>query len=156
MRGMSGVEMLVELRRRGLSIPVIILTAHADTPTTVLAMKNGAFTTLDKPCRDSELWETIRSALHEDERLGEEDRRRQALRQRFDALTQPERDVLKFLAAGEPNKQVAHLLAISLRTVESRKQTVFQKLDIDSIAELVKLVMLVEPDMLPPNDDGGE
>src|SRR5262245_9348383 len=60
MLGMTGLELLVELRHRGITMPVIILTAHADTPTTVQAMKSGAFTTLDKPCRDSVLWDTIR------------------------------------------------------------------------------------------------
>jgi two-component system response regulator FixJ len=154
MLGMSGLEMLVELRRRGLTIPVIILTAHADTPTTVQAMKNGAFTTLDKPCRESELWDTIRNALQADIKRSEEDRRRQEIRQRLDSLTGQEHDVLQHLLAGDPNKLIAHRLDVGLRTVESRKQSLFQKLGVESIAELVKLVMLVDPSLLPPQSDG--
>jgi len=150
MLGMSGLEMLIELRRRGLTIPVIILTAHADTPTTVQAMKHGAFTTLDKPCRDSELWDAIRAALQEDAKRNDDDRRRQEIRDRFDSLTPLERDVLAQLLAGEPNKAIAHRLGVSLRTVEARKKKMYEKLQVDSIAELVQLVMLAQPDWLPP------
>ena len=149
MLGMSGNELLLELRRRGLTIPVIILTAHADTPTTVLAMKNGAFTTLDKPCRNSELWDTVRAALHEDEKRSEDDKRRLEARARLGHLNQQECDVLKHLLAGDPHKTIAHRLGIGLRTVEARRQTLFRKIKVDSIAELVKLVMLAEPDWLP-------
>ena len=155
MLGMSGLELLRELRRRGLSVPVIILTAHADTPTTVQAMKSGAFTTLDKPCRDSELWDTIRAALHDDIHRGEEDRRRQQVQERLDSLTPAEREVLKHLVAGDPNKMIAHRLDVGLRTVEARRQSLFQKMEVDSIAELVKQVMLVDPTLTPlPTSDG--
>jgi two-component system response regulator FixJ len=155
MLGMTGLEMLVELQHRGITMPVIILTAHADTPTTVQAMKNGAFTTLDKPCRDSELWETIRKALHEDLKRSEDDRRRQELREKLDSLTPPEHEVLKHLLAGDPHKAIAHRLDVGLRTVESRRQSLFQKLEVNSIAELVKLVMLVDPDLLPEKSTNG-
>jgi two-component system response regulator FixJ len=150
MLGMSGLEMLVELRRRGLTIPVVILTAHADTPTTVQAMKNGAFTTLDKPCRDSVLWDTIRAALQDDVKRSQEDHRRQEIRERLASLTPPEQEVLRHLLAGEANKLIAHRLDIGLRTVETRRQSLFQKLQVDSIAELVQLVMLADPDWLSP------
>jgi two-component system response regulator FixJ len=146
---MSGLEMLVELRKRGLSIPVIILTAHADTPTTVEAMKNGAFTTLDKPCRDSELWDTIRAALQEDIKRAEDDERRQAVRKHLESLTPQERDVLAHLLLGDAHKMIAHQLGISLRTVEARRKTLFRKMQVESIAELVKEVMIARPDWLP-------
>jgi two-component system, LuxR family, response regulator FixJ len=150
MLGMSGNDLLLELRRRGLTIPVIILTAHADTPTTVLVMKNGAFTTLDKPCKNAELWDAIRTALHEDIKRSEEDKRRQEARQRLAQLTPPERDVLKRLLAGDAHKVIALRLDMGLRTVEARRRRVFRKTKVDSIAELVKLVMLAEPELLPP------
>lgn len=155
MFGMTGLEMLVELRRRGITMPVIILTAHADTPTTVQAMKAGAFTTLDKPCRDSELWETIRKALHEDLKRSDEDQRRQEIRRRLDSLTPIEHAVLRHLLAGDPNKTIAYHLDIGLRTVESRRKSLFRKMQIDSLAELVKVVMLADPDLLPPQPANG-
>jgi FixJ family two-component response regulator len=150
---MSGLEMLLELRKRGLSIPVIILTAYADTPTTVEAMKNGAFTTLDKPCRDSELWDTIRAALQEDVKRAEDDERHRGIRTRLESLTPQERDVLKHLLAGNAHKMIAHQLGIALRTVEARRKTLFDKMGVDSIAELVKQVMIVRPDWLPPPNE---
>jgi two-component system response regulator FixJ len=149
MPGMSGSQLLVELRRRGLTIPVIILTPHADTPTTVLAMKSGAFTTLDKPSESTELWDPILDALHEDIQRSEEDKRRQEARQRLAQLTSRERDVLKHLLAGDPHKVIAHRLRIGLRTVEARRKTLFLKAKVESIAELIKLVMLAEPELLP-------
>ena len=155
MLGMSGNELLLELRRRGLTIPVIILTAHADTPTTVLAMKNGAFTTLDKPCRNSELWNTVRAALHDDGARSEADQRRLEARTRLDQLNQQERDVLKHLLVGDPHKTIANRLGIGLRTVEARRKTLVRKIKFESMAELVKLVMLAEPDWLPPASSRG-
>ena len=149
MLGMSGNELLLELRHRGLTIPVILLTAHADTPTTVLAMKNGAFSTLDKPCKNSELWDTVRAALHDDIKRSEEDKLRQEARQRLAQLSPQERDVLKHLLAGDAHKTIAHRLGIGLRTVEARRKTLSRKIRIDSVAELVKLVMLADPELLP-------
>jgi two-component system, LuxR family, response regulator FixJ len=155
MLGMTGLEMLVELRRRGITIPVIIFTAHADTPTTVQAMKEGAFTTLDKPCRDSELWDTIRSALHEDLKRSEDDRHRQELRERLNLLTPAEHEVLKHLLAGDSNKLIAHRLDLGLRSIEYRRQSVYHKLEVDSIAELVKLIMIADPSLLPEKSTDG-
>jgi two-component system, LuxR family, response regulator FixJ len=144
MLGMSGLELLKELKTRGFTIPVIILTAHADTPTTVQAMKHGAYTTLDKPCRDSELWDTIRAALQDDLRRSEDDERRLQARRRLESLTGSEREVLRHLLAGDANKRIAHQLDVGLRTVETRRQSIFQKMNVESIAELVQQVMLAD------------
>lgn len=153
MPGMSGLELQKELQKRGLTIPVIILTAHADTPTTVQAMKNGAFTTLDKPCRDSLLWDTIRNALQDDVRRSDEDVRRNQLRARLDSLKAAEHEVLHYLLTGEANKTIAHRLDIGLRTVEARRQSIFQKLGVDSIAEVVQMVLIAEPGLMPKLPD---
>lgn len=149
MLGMTGLELLYELKRRGLTIPVILLTAYADTRTTVQAMKAGAFTTLDKPTRESELFDIIRDALQDDMRRAIDDQVRHDIRDRLDSLTSSEREVLHHLLAGESNKQIAHLLNIGLRTVEARKQSVHQKMQTDSIAELVQQVMLGRREWLP-------
>lgn len=154
MLGMSGNDLLLELHRRSLTIPVIILTAHADTPTTVLAMKNGAFTTLDKPCRDHDLYDAIRAALHEDMQRSDHDKRRQEARQRLAPITPQEREVLNHLLAGDANKLIALRLGIGLRTVESRRKTLFRKIKVDSIADLIKLVMLAEPELFAREIEG--
>ena len=142
MLGMTGLELQQELNARGLCLPVIVLTAHADTPTTVRAMKQGAFTLLDKPCRDSELWDAIRSALEEDvSRMGDDQRQRE-LEVRLSLLTAGEREVLDLLLAGEANKVIAQKLDLGLRTVEARRQSLLKKFEVDSLAELIPLVLL--------------
>lgn len=142
MLGMTGLELQVELSRRGLLLPVIVLTAHADTPTTVRAMKQGAFTLLDKPCRDSELWEAIRSALQEDVERMRLDTRQRELQGRLALLTPGEQDVLDLLMEGEANKVIAQKLDLGLRTVEARRQSLLKKFEVDSLAELIPLVLL--------------
>lgn len=142
MLGMTGLELQQELNLRGLCLPVIVLTAHADTPTTVRAMKQGAFTLLDKPCRDSELWDAIRSALEEDVGRMEDDQRQRELEVRLRLLTTGEREVLDLLLAGEANKVIAQKLDLGLRTVEARRQSLLKKFDVDSLAELIPLVLL--------------
>lgn len=142
MLGMTGLELQVELGRLGLHLPVIVLTAHADTPTTVRAMKQGAFTLLDKPCRDSELWEAIRTALEQDVEQVRLDARRQELQGHLALLTPGEQDVLDLLMEGEANKVIAQKLDLGLRTVEARRQSLLKKFEVDSLAELIPLVLL--------------
>jgi FixJ family two-component response regulator len=144
MIGMSGLELQEELIRRGVDISVVVLTGFATTPGTVRAMRNGALTLLEKPCRDDELWEAVRDGLAEDRRnhaiqsnLGE-------IRRRYDSLTAKEREVLNHVAAGEANKVIARRLDVSLRTVELHRQNVFQKMGADSLAELVRMVVAIE------------
>jgi len=151
MLGTSGTELLQDLTQRGLTIPVIVLTAHADTPSIVMAMKNGAFTTLDKPCNNEELWNAVRAALQDDIKRSEEDNRRQEARQRLAQLTSGERGVLQRVLAGEGNKAIAYCLDIGLRTVEARRKALSRKLKFESIAELFTLVLLAEPELLPPD-----
>jgi two-component system response regulator FixJ len=144
MLGMSGLELQEELLRRGESIPVIVLTAFASTPGTVRAMKNGAVTLLEKPCRDDELWEAVRDALAADRQSLARDQARVDVRRRLDTLTSKEREVMEFITAGDANKVVARKLGCSVRTVELHRRGVFQKMAADSLAELVRMVVAVE------------
>jgi FixJ family two-component response regulator len=144
MLGMSGLELQEELLRRGESIPVIVLTAFASTPGTVRAMKNGAVTLLEKPCRDDELWEAVRDALAADRQALARDQAREDVRRRLDTLTSKEREVMEYITAGDANKVVARKLGCSVRTVELHRRGVFQKMAADSLAELVRMVVAVE------------
>lgn len=150
--GINGIDLLLRLRRQGLSIPIVIRIAHADTRTTVLAMKYGAFTTLDKSCKNEDLWDAIRDALREDIQRSKEDQRRQDARDRLDKLTPQERDVLSHLLDGKAHKVIALRLKIGLRTVEARRKSVFVKAKVASIADLVKLVLLADPDWAQPSE----
>jgi two-component system response regulator FixJ len=144
MLGMSGLELQEELLRRGESIPVIVLTAFASTPGTVRAMKNGAVTLLEKPCRDDELWEAVRDALAADRQSLAREQARVDVRRRLDTLTGKEREVMEYITSGDANKVVARKLGCSVRTVELHRRGVFQKMAADSLAELVRMVVAVE------------
>lgn len=138
---MSGLELQEELARRGHHLATVVLTAYAETPVTVRAMKNGAVTLLEKPCRDLELWDAIRRALAEDVQNLEHDERRAEAARRLADLTPSEQEVLTMVAQGEPNKAIATQLDISVRTVEVRRQSIFAKTGAGSVAELVRLTI---------------
>ena len=141
MLGMSGLELQEQLNKLRISISVVVLTAFATTPTTVRAMRNGALTLLEKPCNDDELWEAIRVGLAADERNWQLESSRGALLDRLHTLTPKEREVLEYIVAGDANKVVARKLDVSVRTVENHRQKLFQKMQADSLAELVRMAL---------------
>lgn len=138
---MSGLELQEELASQGTTMATIVLTAYADTSITVRAIKNGAVTLLEKPCRDLELWDAIREALAVDRKQYESDLERAELVRRIETLTPQEKEVLALVVAGDPNKAIASKLDVSIRTVEVRRSSIFQKMNADSVAELVRLAM---------------
>ncbi len=149
MMGMSGLELQEELIRQGKPMSVIVMTGFANTPGTVRAMKNGALTLLEKPCRDDELWEAIRNGIAADREALAAGQTVEELRRRFATLTAKEREVLKHISAGDANKIVARKMGVSLRTVELHRQSVFQKMGADSLAELVRMVVALEEESKP-------
>lgn len=143
MKGMSGVELQERLQERGYSIPTVVITAYASTPITVRAMQNGAVTLLEKPYNEQALWDAIRRALSQDGQSREKNLHRKELQRRYDTLTQDERIVLERICEGKPNKAIAAELDVSVRTVESRRHNVFKKTDTESVAELVRFVLML-------------
>jgi FixJ family two-component response regulator len=141
MLGMSGVELQQRLIDDGVSLPVIVLTAYPRTSLTVKVMQQGAVTLLEKPYEDDELWDAIRGALANDARTREELGWVQEVRRRWETLTDKEREVLDGIVAGKANKVIARDLGISVRTVENRRRDIFAKMQADSVAELVRLVL---------------
>lgn len=137
MLGMSGMELLQELIRRDWNLPVILMTAYARTPTTVKAMQYGAVTLLEKPCDEQELWDAIRKAIQRDQEQRDQSASLESIRNCFASLSEGEAKVMKLVIAGSPNKTIASKLGISIRTVETRRQRVYRKIDVDSLAELV-------------------
>jgi FixJ family two-component response regulator len=103
-------------------------------------MQSGAVTLLDKPYADDDLWVAIRQALAADAARRDNQARRRELRGRMHALTPSERQVLDLLTAGNPNKQIAKELHVSLRTVENRRREILKKTGAASLAELFRLV----------------
>jgi two-component system, LuxR family, response regulator FixJ len=142
MQGMSGLELQDELTRQGSHIPVIVITAYGDVPTAVQAMKHGAMSFMEKPCTAEDLWNNIAQALRYNRELVEQTSELQDVRSRLCSLSQDEREVLDHLMTGAPNKAIASRLDIGLRTVESRRATVLKKMRANSLAVLVRKVLL--------------
>ncbi len=143
MTGMTGLELHDTLRQRNHLLPVIIITGFGDVPTAVRAMRAGAFTFLEKPCRDQELWAALQRAIDCGAELQAEQGRRSEIEARIATLTPDEQRVMREMVDGKPNKVIAAELDIGLRTVELRRANVLKKMQADSLAELVRLALLV-------------
>jgi len=141
MNGLSGTELLRMLHEDGCHMPVVLMTAYATVPLAVQAMELGALTVLEKPCRREELWQCIDKALQLDARHYSARMRTSDARRRLATLSEDEKAVLDRIVAGQQNKAIAHAMGIGLRTVEGRRQSVFQKLGAESLAQLLRLVL---------------
>jgi FixJ family two-component response regulator len=144
MPGMSGLELQEKLNEMQIRIPVMLMTAYADVPVTVQAMEQGAIMVLEKPCFDTQLWEALSKALEVDARRREEENARREAQDRLRELTAAERQVLDMVVEGLPNKTIAKRVDVSVRTVENRRQSIFRKLGVTSVASLVQAVLLAE------------
>lgn len=141
MLGMSGLDLLEQLQKSSLPLPAILISAYADVPVAVRAMEAGAVTLLEKPCRNDQLITAIHKALERDTSDREIRSRRAELKKRLATLTPEEYEVMQRMVAGKLNKVVANELLISLRTVETRRHKVLEKMQADSLAELVRMVV---------------
>jgi two-component system, LuxR family, response regulator FixJ len=144
MSGMSGLDLQEQLVQRKIMLPVIILTAYARTTTTVRAVKAGAVTVLDKPYVDDDLLDAIRAALAKCVAESGEHLRRQKIRDQLAQLSPMERIVLDMLVQGHPNKAIATAMDVSVRTVENRRQDLYAKMQVNSIAELIRIAVEAE------------
>jgi len=142
MPGMSGLALFEQLQASGIAQawPVIFLTGHADVPTAVDSVKRGAFDFCEKPFSDNALVDRVEQALLlSEERL--KARTQQAfLQSRLGELTERERDVMRLVVEGLPNKLIADQLDISVRTVEVHRSRVFDKMEVKSAVELANLL----------------
>jgi len=147
MPGTSGLVLFERLAARGLldRMPVIFLTGHADVPTAVDLVKRGAFDFCEKPFSDNALVDRIELALATSRRAIDALREREQLQQRVTELTERERDVMRLVVDGLPNKLIADQLAISVRTVEVHRARVFEKMDVKSAVELANLLRAPDP-----------
>ena len=142
MPGMSGLALFDRIAERGLvdALPVIFLTGHADVPTAVDMVKRGAFDFCEKPFSDNALVDRIEHALGTSLRAVEAQRARRLLMRRVEELTERERDVMRRVVEGLPNKLIADQLSISVRTVEVHRARVFEKMEVKSAVELANLL----------------
>src|ERR1700724_1197969 len=127
MPGRSGLELQRDLAAANRQVPIIFITAHADIPMTVQAMKGGAIEFLTKPFRDQELLDAIEAGLARDRARRESDRALDALRERFETLSSREREIMIQVTAGRLNKQVASDIGIAESTVKVNRTIMMRK-----------------------------
>ena len=142
MPGTSGLVLFEHLIERGLleALPVIFLTGHGDVPTAVAAVKRGAFDFVEKPFADNALVDRIENALNDSAAAILKRRDADSVQRRLAELTERERDVMRLVVEGRPNKLIADQLDISVRTVEVHRARVFEKMEVRSAVELSNLL----------------
>ena len=145
MPGQSGLALFERLSERGVAHawPVIFLTGHADVPTAVDTVKRGAFDFCEKPFSDNALVDRVEQALAVSRERMAQLAVQRAVRARTHELTERERDVMRLVAGGRPNKLIADELGISVRTVEVHRARVFEKMEVKSAVELANLLQKI-------------
>ena len=141
---MSGFELQKEMQKRQITIPIIFISAHGTVPAAVRALKLGASDFVMKPFNNQVLLEKIDQAIEADKIHREERDRRQHIADRMANLTARELDVMRLIVEGMPAKKIAEQLGISNKTVDVHRSHIMHKLEIKSVAELVKMVVSVE------------
>ena len=139
MPGRSGLELQRDLAAANRQVPIIFITAHADVPMTVQAMKGGAIEFLTKPFRDQDLLDAVDAGLARDRARRESERALAALRERFDTLSSRERDIMVHVVAGRLNKQIAHDIGIAESTVKVHRTHLMRKMKARSLPELSRM-----------------
>lgn len=148
--GQSGVELQAEMRKRGASLPFVIITAHGDVPTARAAFRSQALDFLEKPFDNAQLYDAVETAFGLEERRIHRHDSRRVDADKLRKLTAREREVLEKAAQGLHAKEIAAALGISSRTVEVHKTRIMEKLDVRNVAELVRFAIAATP-----ADDGG-
>jgi FixJ family two-component response regulator len=139
MPGLSGLDLQRKLSQRQHSLPIVFMTGHGDIPMTVEAMKAGAVGFLPKPFRNQDLIDAIKEGLNRDREAREKFAEAQDLQKRYESLTAREKEVFALVTTGALNKQIAHQLGTSERTVKAHRAQVVIKMHADSVAELVRM-----------------
>ena len=155
--GISGVEFQERLRKSGIKIPVIFMTAHGDVPMVRKVMKAGAVEFLTKPFQKEELLHAVEQAFASDRARRKEEAILDSIRTRIESLTAREREVMAMVTAGLLNKQIAAELNLSEITVKLHRRQVMEKMRAGSLAELVKMCERIKQSSwsVPPDEPTG-
>jgi two-component system response regulator FixJ len=144
MPGMSGLDLLQRLKERRVAAPLILITAIAEVKMAVSAIKNGASDFIEKPFDGDQLLSSVQTAVALRRQQASDAAEIEKLRSRFNALTERQRQVMELAVAGMSNKDVAHHLNISPKTVENYRAWVMARMNADSLAELVRIAIKIE------------
>jgi FixJ family two-component response regulator len=139
MPGLSGLDLQQELSEAGVELPIIFVTGYGDIPMSVQAIKAGAIEFLTKPFRDQVLLDAIAQAIERDRAARDQRARNADLRQRYESLSPREREVFRGVVAGMLNKQIAAEIATTERTVKFHRGQIMRKMQVRSLAELVRM-----------------
>lgn len=137
---MSGIEVFRRLREQNIGTPVIFLTGHGDVAMAVKAMRNGAFDFLEKPVEDQHLIDTVLEAIRYDAERRLDDAKRKTTSSLLARLTARENEIARLIADGKSSREIAAVLALSVRTVEGYRGRIMAKLEVDSLAQLVRAI----------------
>ncbi|MFM9966619.1 MAG: response regulator transcription factor [Planctomycetaceae bacterium] len=137
----NGLDVLQALTLRKPKLPTIVLTANAEVPSIVTAMKSGAVNLLEKPCSDQQLLNAVRDALAQSEPHREQPVSGESVAAKLSKLSQREREILKELVAGHNVKQIAMQLGTSPNTVRNQRGSIVEKMEANSMADLVRMVL---------------
>ena len=151
MPGLSGMDLQAEMNKAEYSMPIIFISGHGDVSMTAQAMKEGALDFLTKPVDRVQLLDAIRGALDRDRAGREKHTELVQIRERLDKLTPRELEVMTFVIAGLLNKQIAYKLGITEDTVKIHRGRMMSKMDVVSVAELVRLTQ--KADIEPADPD---
>jgi RNA polymerase sigma factor (sigma-70 family) len=141
MPGMNGLVLQQSLKAAGIRMPVIFLSGRADVANAVRAVKEGAIDFIEKPFDYKQVVALVRECLSRDASVRAERDRKRACTERLAQLTQREREVLDLVVAGRTNRDIAEALDISVKTVEAHRAKLMEKVEADSVAELVQAAL---------------
>jgi two-component system, LuxR family, response regulator FixJ len=144
MPDMSGIDLLRRLKELKVGVPVIVITGHGDVALAVEAMKIGAADFFEKPFNDDQLVASVRAALQRQQDQTKRGAERAEIEHRISTLSTREKDVLAGLIDGRANKQIAFDLGISPRTVEIYRANLMNKMQADSLSDLVRMALVVQ------------
>jgi two-component system response regulator FixJ len=142
MPGMTGLELVARLKQLGVTLPVIVLTGHADVAMAVDAMKAGVIDFIEKPFDDNALLNAVETARQRLQGEAGAQAEREEIEERIAQLTGRETEVFEAIAAGESNKSAALKLGISPRTVEIYRANVMEKMRARTLSDLVRMALL--------------
>jgi FixJ family two-component response regulator len=145
MPGMTGLELQEQLISRHSTLPIVFITGHGDVPMAVATMKKGAVDFLEKPFNEADLRQSIAAMLEQAHAKAADEATRRGNEALLSRLTVREQQVLERIVAGRLNKQIADDLGISIKTVEAHRANIMEKLQVTTVADLMKVALHHRP-----------